>query len=215
VRRRLFATVIVASLMPAGGCFLEESAGGFAAGRRQVDGGAAGDGQAGAPGGDGGAAAGGAEVGGSAGGGSAMNCSALPFGCVCSPSEPSQAGACTTASVVKMPGQQGVCCDNSFNCVCVAYECVRVGGGCSCQLAVAAAAGMRVDNCSAVTVNPGIKCCRSYGQCVCGVADCLLTETPVSGCSVQDLLACSPGESSVSSCEAAGAGGRSGPATCN
>jgi hypothetical protein len=203
VERRPFAAIIVASLMPAG-CFLEASVGGFAA-SGHVDGAASADAPAGGPEQDGGGGGGiGAGDGGSAAGGSAMNCSALPFGCVCSPSEPSQVGACTTASVVRMPAQHGVCCDNSFNCVCVAYECLRVAGGCSCQLAVAAAAGMRVDDCSALTANPGIKCCRSYGQCVCGAADCPLTDTPVPGCSVQDLLACSPGESSVRSCEGAG-----------
>jgi len=206
VGRALFVTVIAASLVPAG-CFLEQDAGGFAAGGH-VDAGATGDGRQGEDDGGGGGI-GGAAAGGAAGGGSAMNCSALPFGCVCSPSEPSQVSACTTASVVGMPAQQGVCCDNSFTCLCVAYECVRTGGACSCQLAVAAAAGMRVDDCTAVTTNAGVTCCRSYGQCVCGAAACLVTETPVTGCSVQDLLTCSPGERSVSSCEGAGAGSSS------
>ncbi len=135
-----------------------------------------------------------------------MNCSALPFGCICSPIEPSQVGACNTSAVVRIPGQQAVCCNNAFNCTCVAYECVRTGGACTCGLA-AASAGARVDDCSAATVaNPAITCCRGYGQCVCGSADCLLTETQVSGCSVQDLLICPVGDVNVDACEAAGVG---------
>jgi hypothetical protein len=99
-----------------------------------------------------------------------------------------------------MPGQQGVCCDNAFNCTCVAYECVRLAGACTCGLA-AGSPGTRVDDCSAATANPAIKCCRSYGQCVCSSTDCLLTETQVSGCSVQDLLICPAGDVSVDACE--------------
>jgi hypothetical protein len=135
-----------------------------------------------------------------------MNCSALPFGCVCSPAEPSQVGACTTSSVAETPGQQGVCCAGAIHCICVAYECVRTGGACTCQLAQASAPAMRVDDCSAVTANPDVKCCRSYGQCVCSATDCLLTETQVSGCGVQDLLGCGAGETSVASCEEASTG---------
>jgi len=130
-----------------------------------------------------------------------MNCSALPFGCICAPSEPTQVGACTTTSVVKMAGQRGACCRNEVNCICVAYECVRMGGGCACQLAQAGTAGARVDDCGAAPANPAIKCCRSYGQCVCSATDCLLTETPVPDCSARDLAACAAGEAAVASCE--------------
>ena len=183
--------VVLALLVPAGCSLLREGSGGYAAGS-----GTAGvDGQDGSAGG---------------GGGTAMHCSALPpFGCACGPEEPTQVGACNTTSVVKMPGQQGVCCDNAFNCICVAYECVRgAGSGCSCQLAQPSMAGTRVENCSAVTASPTIKCCRGYGTCVCSSMDCVAgLETQVSGCSVQDLLACAVGEVSVGSCEGTGSGG--------
>ena len=58
---------------------------------------------------------------------------------------------------------------HAFNCTCVAYECVRMAGACTCGLATDSA-GTRVDNCSAATANPAIKCCRSYWQCVCSSA---------------------------------------------
>jgi hypothetical protein len=187
----------------AAGCFLQQDSGGYP-GTSSTSSTSS---RAGSDGSDGGAGGSGE---GAAGGGAAMNCSALPFGCVCAPAEPSQVGACTTSSVIKGPSQRGACCDNGFNCICVAYECVRMGGGCACQLAQASLAGARVDDCAAVTVNPAIKCCRSYGQCVCGTVDCLLTETQVAGCSVQDLLTCAAGEATVASCEPAGAGASAG-----
>jgi hypothetical protein len=135
-----------------------------------------------------------------------MNCSALPFGCVCSPEEPTQVSACTTTSVANAAGQRGVCCAGPLNCICVAYECLRLGGGCSCQLTASNAPGTRLEDCGDVTANPAIKCCRSHGQCVCSSADCLLTEFRVSNCSVHDLAWCARGEDSVASCESAGMG---------
>jgi len=126
--------IVLALLVPAGCSLLREGSGGYAAG----------NGTAGVDGQDGS----------TEDGGTAMHCSALPFGCACGPEEPTQVGACNTTSVVKIAGQQGVCCDNSFNCICVAYECVRgAGSGCSCQLAQASMAGTRVENCSAVTAS--------------------------------------------------------------
>jgi hypothetical protein len=192
------AVVVLASLVPAG-CFLKKDSGGFAGGGN-LGGNDGGDGGSGGVPGNGGSGA----------GGLAMNCSALPFGCVCSPEEPTQVSACNTTSVVKMPEQRGVCCDNAFNCICVAYECVRMGGGCSCQLAQASVAGTRVDNCSAVTASATIKCCRGYGTCVCSSMDCLPFEMQVTGCSVQDLLVCDIGNRSVQSCEGSGSGGAGG-----
>jgi len=192
----------VVTLLAAAGCLIEDQSEGFpgvaVVGGDRPDGGASAAGGAGAAGG--GSEGGFTGTGGSDGEGSAKNCSALPFGCVCAPTEPTQVAACTTASVVKKAGQQGACCQNDVNCICVAYECVRAGGGCSCQLAQASVTGTRVDDCGTVTTNPAIRCCRSYGQCICGTADCLLTETPVAGCSVQDLLSCAAGERSVSTC---------------
>ena len=185
--RGVSIAAILLAPVAAAGCFLQKDAGGYA-----------GSSSTSYAGGDGG--------GDDGGGGTAMNCSALPFGCVCAPAEPSQVGACTTSSVVKMSGQRGVCCDNGFNCICVAYECVMTGGGCACQLAQASLAGARVDDCGAATADPAIKCCRSYGQCVCSTVDCLLTETQVPGCSVQDLLTCADGEASPTTCEPAGVG---------
>jgi hypothetical protein len=188
-----FAVAATAVTLLAGaGCLVDESNDGFpgvavVGGNESRGGGAGADSQGG--------------FAGAGGEGSAKHCSALPFGCVCSPTEPTQVGACTMASVIKKAGQQGVCCDNDVNCICLAYECVRAGGGCSCQLAQASLAGTRVDDCAAVTTNPTIKCCRSYGQCVCAAADCLLTETIVAGCSVQDLLSCAAGERTVGTCE--------------
>src|SRR5262245_35392944 len=84
--------VVLASLVPAG-CFLQQGTDGYAAsgtaGSNGNDGGA--------PGGSGGATAG-RGGGGSGTGGTVMNCSSLaPFGCVCSPLEPSQVGACNTS----------------------------------------------------------------------------------------------------------------------
>ena len=207
----LLAMVGVAASLMAAGCFLEENTGGFAAGggvgaSNGHD--ASGCDTAGGPAGGGGRRGEGGAAGGGRGWNTAMRCcSALPFGCICSPIEPSQVGACNTSSVVRMPGQQGVCCNNAFNCTCVAYECVRMGGACTCGLA-AASAGTQVDNCSATTANPAIKCCRGYGQCVCSSADCLLTETQVSGCSVQDLLACPAGDVSVEASRGRGGGAR-------
>ena len=69
-------------------------------------------------------------------------------------------------------------------------------------------AGTRVDDCGAVTANPAIKCCRSYGQCVCSTLDCLPIETQVSSCSVADLLICDVGSNSVPVCEPAGVAGQ-------
>jgi hypothetical protein len=222
---RVLATVVLASLMPAG-CILQENSGGYAAGGSGAvagdghDGGAADAQDEGAGDGpddpgadlpaDGEDASGGDGDGGGGSdgaGGAAMHCSALPFGCVCAPLEPSQVGACNTGSVIKMPGQRSVCCNNPYNCICVAYECVRISGSnCSCQLAAASLAGTRVDDCGAVTGNPAIKCCRSYGQCICSTMDCLPIETQVPNCNIQDLLACDVGSESVSRCEEAGAG---------
>jgi hypothetical protein len=140
-------------------------------------------------------------------GAAAMHCSALPFGCVCSPTEPSQVGACNIGSVIKMPGQRSVCCDSPYNCICVAYECVRISASnCSCQLAAASLAGTRVDECSAPAGSGPIKCCRGYGQCVCSSLDCLPIETPVPSCNIQDLLVCDVGGDSVSRCEDKGGG---------
>lgn len=215
MKARLIAAVVWASAvtLPAG-CILKESSGGYAAGG-PVGGGddhdgaapdesddapvvsdavASGDASDDKTQGDGGTAD-----------GAALHCSALPFGCVCSPTEPSQASACNIASVIAMPGQQSVCCNNAYDCICVAYECVRVNGSsCSCQLAASNSEGTRVDDCGAVSANPAIKCCRSYGQCVCSNLDCLPIETLVPGCSVKDLLTCDVGNDSVSSCEPAG-----------
>lgn len=182
-----------------GACLMfQDSSGGFAAGGPATAVGASGDGlDAGVVGDD----AHGADDGDpDPGGGMAMGCSSLPFGCVCSPGEPTQVRACTRTSVAMGPGQRGVCCGNPFQCICLAYECVRIGGGCSCQLA-APGGGTRVDDCSAVTANASIKCCRSFGQCVCSSTACLFTETSVPSCSVDDLLACPPGDTSVTTCE--------------
>src|SRR5262245_52122751 len=190
---------MLASLVSAG-CILQGGSGGNAAG-------------------GGGAVAGDARDGGGAdgledddaeaadAGGGAMHCSALPFGCVCSPTEPSQVDACNTGSVIKMPGQRSICCVSPYNCICVAYECVRVSASnCACQLAAAALAGTRVDTCSAPAGSAAIKCCRGYGQCVCSTMDCLPIETQVPSCNIQDLLACDVGSESVSRCEDAGPG---------
>jgi hypothetical protein len=219
--RRFFAAVALASLASApAGCILRDDSGGNAAGGAVAvggggQGGGDGDGvddagtgsaDAGAdatPGGRGGEDGGGGE---DSGGGGAMHCSALPFGCVCSPTEPSQVGACNTGSVIRASAQRSVCCDNPYRCICVAYECVRVNAAsCSCQLAAAKVDGARVGDCADVAAKPTIKCCRSYGQCVCSTTDCLPIETPVASCSVQDLLTCDAGDTGVSACEAAGA----------
>jgi hypothetical protein len=206
-RQRLATVVLAALLCP--GCMLRAGSGGYAG-----EGTVAGDGHDGGGFdetddadadprvGDGG----GTDGGGDEDGGAAMHCSALPFGCVCSPTEPSQVGACNTGSVIKMAGQRSVCCNSPYNCICVAYECVRISGSnCICQLA-ATGAGARVDDCGAVTGSPAIKCCRSYGQCVCSALDCLPIETQVSNCNIQNLLVCDAGNESVSRCEPAGAG---------
>jgi len=202
---RALALVGVVAAWPAG-CMLDQTSN--FAGSATVGGTDAGpvaeDGGAGADGGAVGESDGGR--GGSEGGG-AMHCSALPFGCVCAPTEPSQVGACNTQSVIKMPGQQSVCCDSPYNCICVAYECVRISASnCSCQLAAASLAGTRVDDCGAVAGNAAINCCRSYGQCVCSTMECLLVETKVPDCNIQDLLTCDVGNDSVSRCEDAGGG---------
>jgi len=238
MKRRFLAIAWASLVSVSAGCMLQQSSGGLAAGGSPTGGdghdGAAPDGYEEGPdtgndlpadagddgeldvdsaAGDGGGGGGDADAasgdgGGGDGGGAATHCSALPFGCVCSPTEPSQVGACNTASVVQKAGQRSICCDNPYNCICVAYECVRDGSGsCSCQLA-AATAGTRVDDCGAVTTNPAIKCCRSYGQCVCSTLDCLPIETQVSGCSVTDLLTCDVGSDSVPACEPAGAAGQ-------
>jgi hypothetical protein len=203
---------MVLALLAPGACTPQEGYGGYAVvgsgagGDRGEDGSAPDESDESGVGGEAG------SRGGDTGGGGAMNCSALPFGCVCSPTEPSQVGACTAESVLKTPGQQGVCCDNSFYCTCVAYECVLINGAsCACQLADKSLGGTRADDCGATTVNAAVKCCRSYGQCVCSTADCLFTETQVSGCSVQDLLACDVGSARVQSCETSGAGGSAAP----
>jgi hypothetical protein len=211
---RLLAAVVLAAAVPAG-CVLNENSGGYAAGAGAVagddhDASAADASDEGAPDGldDAGAdppVGGNDGGGGDDGGGAAMHCSALPFGCVCAPTEPSQVGACNTGSVIKMPGQRSVCCNNPYNCICVAYECVRAGAtNCACQLA-AATAGTRVDDCSGVIGNAAVKCCRSYGQCVCSTLDCLPIETRVPNCSIQDLVACDVDNESVPGCEEAGA----------
>ena len=208
-RNLLLPAVVLASLVPIG-CLLQAGSGGYAAVGSGAGGSDDNDGSPPVASGDAGAGGGGSGSGGGAavGGGAAMNCSALPFGCICSPTEPSQVGACNIRSVIKMAGQQGVCCDNEFNCICVAYECVRINpANCACGLAAASLVGTRVENCSGTTANSAVKCCRSYGQCICSTADCLLTEAQVSGCSVQDLLICDVGNSRVDHCE--GAGGRS------
>jgi hypothetical protein len=195
---------VLAASLAAGGCFLQRSSDGFAGGGSVAgNGGQGGD----TPEGQGGSGAAAGAVGGGGAAG-AMNCSALPFGCICAPSEPTQVAACTTSSVLKVAGQRGLCCDGAINCICVAYECVRTGGACNCQLAQPSLTGMRVDDCSGVTANPSITCCRGYGQCVCSFGGCLPTETQVSGCSVQDLLSCEVGETGVEGCEGAGTGRR-------
>ena len=208
------------ALVPAGllvawaaGCLGRESSGGFAGSATvggndagtsvEADGNGVGGEETGGSGGDGADAAGGSG-GGPPNDGAAIMCSVLPFGCVCSPAEPSQVGACTTTSVVRMAEQRAVCCDDEFKCICVAYECVRAGSSCACQLAQAGAAGTRVDDCSAVTGNAAIKCCRSYGQCICSAMDCLPIETRVANCSLDDLLTCDANGKSVSRCDRAG-----------
>jgi hypothetical protein len=181
----------------------QDSSGGFAAGSAVAG---AGFGRGAVDGGDGDAGGEDDDVpvpdGGS--GGDATGCSALPFGCVCSPTEPTQVRACTATSVVTGTGQRGVCCSNPFRCICASYECVRTGGACTCQLATTGA-GARVDDCSGVTDRPSIRCCLSYGQCVCSSVACLLTEAEVPNCSVQTLLGCPAGEGRVETCEPAGA----------
>lgn len=237
MKGRLIAAVVWAAVAsPSSGCVLQESSGGVAASGPGAAGGDGHDGDAqdgpdGADdlpvqadagqtpdaGVDAGAdleadASGGGDGGPSDGGGAesgGLHCSALPFGCVCSPTEPSQVGACNTGSVIAASGQRSVCCNNPYNCICVAYECVRTNGSsCSCQLAAATAEGTRVDDCGTVSASPAIKCCRSYGQCVCSTLDCLPIETQVSNCNLTDLLTCDVGNDSVSACEPAGTTGQ-------
>jgi len=228
MKRRLIAAVVwAAAVSPSAGCMLQESSGGAAASGpggvsgddhdgdlpvdtdpgqtpdAGIDTGADVEADAGGVGDDGGPSDGGGVESG------VLHCSALPFGCVCSSTEPSQVAACNTASVIATPGQRSVCCNSPYNCICVAYECVRANGSsCSCQLAAATAEGTRVDDCGTVSASSTIKCCRSYGQCVCSTLDCLPIETQVSNCNVMDLLTCDVGNDSVSACEPAGATGQ-------
>jgi hypothetical protein len=200
VRRPSALLVLLAALAPQACLMFQDSSGGFAAGGPA---GAVGSGDdrpdGGIPDGAGGGDDGEPDPG---AGGTAMGCSALPFGCACSPTEPTQVRACTTTSVVKAPLQRGVCCSSAFLCICAAYECIGMGAGCSCQLAEPGG-GSRVTGCGGVTSNASIKCCRSFGQCVCSSVPCLLTETEVPACSVQELLTCAPNERSVETCEPA------------
>lgn len=206
--RAVFGALIAGAALVFAGCMLRGS-GGYAGNGVVRDGEESADANPGTtedPAGDSGAAGSPGGAGGEGGEDSMLRCSSLPFGCVCSPREPSQVTSCDPSSVVKVPGQDGVCCQNAFRCICAAYECVlRTPASCVCQLAGAGGPGTRVAECGpAMAGDLSLKCCRGNEGCACGTAACLPTEAEVPDCRVEDLLTCALGDDRVETCEEAG-----------
>jgi len=112
---------------------------------------------------------------------------------------------CTPDSVAPEEGQIGICCNDSFECVCRGYRCVVASANGTCVCGPSGAtwlpSGTEVSECPA----PGDSehCClkAAMHMCSCGPASCYgSTEVEVSGCSTSSIVECDLGEKSVSSC---------------
>jgi len=136
-----------------------------------------------------------------------ITCTQLSDKCVCSDGVPAagEPATCSTSSVAKSAGEQGLCCRSNSFCECDSYVCESDALGCTCAdtfVVDGVIQGTKLAACPAPTTSQ--KCCLStlLHQCRCSASDCLgADEKEVPSCGLSDVSFCSDGWNTVNSCK--------------
>jgi hypothetical protein len=128
--------------------------------------------------------------------------------CTCTRTSPgsNDLTACSAVSVVSSDLEQGICCEDNFDCKCTAYSCASSISLGICECGPAGAANLSgssaVLECAAFTA--GQKCCLDANahSCVCSSAGCLATgSVEVSSCSVVRVATCASDATAWANCK--------------
>jgi hypothetical protein len=128
--------------------------------------------------------------------------------CTCTRTSPgtNDLAACSAASVISSELQQGICCEDSFDCKCTAYGCASSSSLGICECGPAGSANLPgsspVLDCAPFT--SGQKCCldAKAHNCICSSADCLATSSvEVPTCTVVGITACAAGATTWANCK--------------
>jgi hypothetical protein len=128
--------------------------------------------------------------------------------CTCTRTSPgaNDLATCSAVSVLSSQFEQGICCEDYFDCICTSYGCASSSSLGICECGAAGAANLpgssAVLECGPFTA--GQKCCLDANahSCICSSADCLAgSAVEVPTCTVASIVTCASDATAWANCK--------------